>query len=212
MGLVECHAHILPFVDDGVRTKEQWLQVLGAYAGAGFSHVVTTVHLYNPQVTTRTENIRPMHEWAKEEAKKRSIELLLGSETYVGGTLDPRVLPFMDNFVLLEVDTQTEPLFLLHHAYGLLKRGYSVILAHIERYRWFDPDSNLVNKLREMGVYFQCNVEGVEKGEANRYLEIGLVDIIAGDNHGDPAQPARLAALLETHGTIRRRMENLFRV
>lgn len=212
MHLVECHSHLLPFVDDGVRTKEQCLVVLDAYAAAGFSHIVTTPHLYNPQVNTRTEHIREMYEWAREEAARRDVQLSLGSETYIGGTLDPHVLPFFGNFVLLEVDTQTEPLFLLHHAFGLIKRGYSVILAHIERYRWFEENSNLVIKLREMGVFFQCNVDGVEKGLADRFLKRAMVDIIAGDNHGDVLLPARLAAVLAENVDVRRRMENLFRV
>lgn len=212
MRLVETHAHLLPFVDDGVRSKEQCLEVLDAYAAAGFAHVVTTPHLYNPQVVTRTEHIRPMFEWAREEALKRELHLSLGSETYVGGTLDPMVLPFLGNFVLLEVDTQTEPLFVLHHAFGLIKRGHSVILAHIERYRWFDEKSGVATKLREMGVFFQCNVEGVEKGQADRFLQSGMVDVIAGDNHGDVTLPGRLAALLVKHPDVRRRMENLFHV
>ncbi|PKL27714.1 MAG: capsule biosynthesis protein CapC [Spirochaetae bacterium HGW-Spirochaetae-2] len=210
MGFIECHSHLLPFVDDGVRSKDDCLNVLDAYAKAGFDRVVVTPHLYNPMVTTRIQNIRPMFSWASEEAGTRGIELILGSETYVGGMLDPQVLPFLNNFVLLEVDTQTEPLFLLHHAFGLRKRGHSVILAHVERYRWFDEKSSVAVKLREMGVYFQCNVDGVEKGSADRYLQSGLVDIIAGDNHGDETLPARLAALLQSYPAVAQRMENLF--
>lgn len=212
MGFVECHAHVLPFVDDGVKTKEQCLAVLDSYVDAGFSHLVTTVHLYNPQVSTRTENIRPMFSWAQEEASRKGLNLMLGSETYVGGTLDPQVLPFLGGFVLLEVDRLIEPLFLLHHAYSLLKRGHSVILAHVERYAWFDPKSTVVAKLRELGVFFQCNVDGVEKGLADRVLEAGLVDIIAGDNHGDLTLPARLVSVLGSHPEVARRMENLFHV
>lgn len=210
MRLVETHAHLLPFVDDGIRSKEQCLAVLDAYASAGFSDVVTTPHLYNPQVVTRTEHIRPMFDWAREEALKRDMRLSLGSETYVGGSLDPLVLPFFTNFVLIEADTQTEPLFLPHHAFGLLKRGFTVILAHIERYRWFDEKSGIAPKLREMGVFFQCNVDGVEKGQADRFMQAGLVDIIAGDNHGDVSLPGRLVAVLEKYPDVARRMEHLF--
>jgi protein-tyrosine phosphatase len=151
-----------------------------------------------------------MYAWAEEEAHKLGVELLLGSETYVGGTVDPQVLPFINNYVLLEVDTRTEPLFLLNHAYALRKRGYSVILAHIERYSWFSVENKTAQQLREMGVFFQCNVEGVEKGDADRFLELGMVDIIAGDNHGDETLPARLVSALHTHRDVLHRMENIF--
>jgi len=211
MGFIEIHSHILPFVDDGVGSKDDCVRMLDAYADAGFDRVVTTVHLYNPQVATRIQNIRPMYAWAAEEARSRNIQLLLGSETYVGGTGTPRVLPFLNRFVLLEVDVVSEPLFLLNHAFALLKRGYSVILAHIERYRWFDEQSSVAKKLREMGVYFQCNADGLESGNANTWLDAGMVDVIAGDNHGDAGMPARLAALFHTYPDILGRMESLFR-
>lgn len=210
MGYVECHAHLLPFVDDGVRTKDVCLKVLSAYADAGFDRVVTTPHLYNPQVSTRTKNIRPMYAWAKAEAEQMGISLILGSETYVGGVVDPQVLPFLNNYVLLEVDTMTEPLFLLNHAYALRKRGHSVILAHVERYSWFGEENQTTQKLREIGVFFQCNVEGVENGKADRFLELGMVDIIAGDNHGEETLPKRLVSTLMAHPDVLHRMENLF--
>lgn len=212
MGFIECHSHLLPFVDDGVRSKVDTLRLLDAYVEAGFDRVVVTPHLYNPAVATRTQNIRSMFAWAHEEASHRGLELFLGSETYIGGSANPQVLPFLHNFVLVEVDTVIEPLFLLHHAYDLRKRGLSVILAHIERYRWFNAQSVVATKLREIGVYFQCNVEGVEQGHADQFLESGLVDIIAGDNHGDEHLPARLAASLKLHPTILHRMENLFQI
>jgi len=212
MGFIECHSHLLPFVDDGVRSKDDALRVLDAYVGAGFDRIVVTPHLYNPSVATRTQNIRTMFTWAHVEAQQRGIELFLGSETYIGGIADPQVLPFLDNFVLLEVDTVVEPLFLLHHAYALRKRGLSVILAHIERYRWFNAKSTVATKLREIGVYFQCNVEGVEQGHADQLLERGLVDIIAGDNHGDAQLPDRLATMFNAHPAIVQRMENIFEI
>lgn len=211
MGLIECHSHILPFIDDGVRTKEQSLEVFKAYADAGFDRIVATPHLYNPMVSTRISNIRPMFAWASEEAGKMGMELLLGSETYLGSAPDPQVLPFINQYVLIEVDTSTEPLFLLNYAYSLRKRGLFVILAHIERYAWFQEDGRIARKLRDIGVFFQCNVEGVESGAADRFLKLDMVDIIAGDNHGDVTLPARLAAALHGNPAVLQRMENLFR-
>lgn len=210
MGFVESHAHLLPFVDDGVRTKDVSLAQLRAYADAGFSHVVTTPHVYNPSVTTRTKNIRLMYEWARAEAGKLGINLMLGGEIYMGGAIDPQVIPFFDGCVLIEGDVTTEPLFLMNQAYALSKRGYTVILAHIERYHWFDLHSSAAQKLREIGVYFQVNVDGIESGTAQRYLDHDMVDIIASDNHGDETLPKRLSTLLETYPFINQRMMKLF--
>jgi protein-tyrosine phosphatase len=210
MGYIEIHSHLLPFIDDGVGSKEKAKQVFAAYQAAGFDRVVCTPHLYNPYVETRIQNIRTIFAWAKEEALTFGLDLYLGGETYVGTSDNLEVLPFYGNFVLLEVNYVIEPLFLLNQAYSLLKRGFEVILAHVERYQWFNTESMVATKLREMGVHFQCNVDGVESGLATKWLEAGLIDVIAGDNHGDVGLPARLAALFKKYPEVLNRMDSLF--
>ncbi len=210
MGYIEIHSHLLPFVDDGVGSKEQCIQVLQAYQAAGFDRIVLTPHLYNPYVATRTKNIRPMFTWVQEAAARVGLTMYLGGEIYVGASDNLEVLPFLGRFVLLEVNYVVEPLFLLNQAYTLLKRGFDVILAHVERYQWFTTESMVARKLQEMGVRFQSNVDGVESGLASRWLEAGMIDIIAGDNHGDPSLPGRLAALLRKYPEVLGRMESLF--
>lgn len=210
MGYIEIHSHLLPFVDDGVGSKEQCTTVFQAYQAAGFDRIVFTPHLYNPYVATRTKNIRPMFNWAKEEAATYGLTVFLGGETYVGASDNLEVLPFLGRFVLLEVNYVVEPLFLLNQAYTLLKRGFDVILAHVERYQWFTTESTVARKLHEMGVRFQCNVEGVESGLASLWLEAGMIDVIAGDNHGDPSIPSRLAVLLKKYPDVLGRMDSLF--
>ncbi|MHC1693537.1 MAG: CpsB/CapC family capsule biosynthesis tyrosine phosphatase [Sphaerochaetaceae bacterium] len=209
MGYIEIHSHLLPFVDDGVGSKEQCSKVLAAYQAAGFDRIVFTPHLYNPYVTTRVQNIRPMFMWASEEAAKYGLAAYLGGETYVGSSDNLNALPFLGQYVLLEVNYIVEPLFLLNQAYTLLKRGFEVILAHVERYQWFKDDSLVAQKLLEMGVHFQCNVDGVESGLATRWIEKGLIDVIAGDNHGDAGIPARLANLYVNYPEVLGRMDSL---
>ncbi|MFA5514096.1 MAG: CpsB/CapC family capsule biosynthesis tyrosine phosphatase [Sphaerochaetaceae bacterium] len=210
MALVDIHTHLIPFVDDGINNKSTLLESLDAYKDEGFNKLVSTVHLYNPYVNTRVENIREMGQWVKEEAAKRDIEFFIGSETFIGGMNEVSVLPFLNNCVLIETDYYAAPLFLVHHANDLIKRSYKVILAHIERYRWFNLDSPLVMQLRELGLYFQCNVDAVEQKSVEHLLKEGFVDIIATDNHGDLTLPKRLRALLEGYPAIKVRMDKLF--
>lgn len=210
MGFVETHSHLLPFVDDGISSKEAFIEVVEAYKKGGFSHIVVTPHLYNPYVTTRTEHIRPMYEWAKGEAAARNIELILGAETYIGGAIEPHLIPFFSKYILIEVDWYTEPHFLLNRLYSLIKRGYYVILAHIDRYKWFSASSPLVFKLREMGLLFQANVDAVLEGRVDTYLQKKMVDIIASDNHGDVTLVKKFVSALEAHPDIAERMNMMF--
>jgi protein-tyrosine phosphatase len=65
-------------------------------------------------------------------------------------------------------------------------------------------------QLRELGLYFQCNVDAVEQKSVEHLLKEGFVDIIATDNHGDLTLPKRLRALLEGYPAIKVRMDKLF--
>ncbi|MDX9934628.1 MAG: CpsB/CapC family capsule biosynthesis tyrosine phosphatase, partial [Sphaerochaetaceae bacterium] len=199
-----------PFVDDGVQSKEQCLSVLGAYKQAGFDRVVVTPHLYNPYVSTRTANIRLMYQWAAEEAAKMGLKLFLGSEIFIGSIHPEHILPFMSRFALVVLDYYTKPLFLEHYNYILLKRGYHVILAHVERYQWFSPKDPLAKKIKELGVHFQCNVDGVESGAAAKWINSGMIDVIACDNHGNTGVPEKLATLLRRYPDISAKMNSLF--
>ena len=210
MGYIECHCHLLPFVDDGVKTKDQALSVIQAYKQSGFDTIVTTPHLYNPQVATQVDRIRTMYAWLRDESKKIGIDFILGSETYVGSASAPKNIPFLGSFVLVEVDPSVEPLFLLNYAYSVIKNGNYVILAHIERYNWFSLDSVVMNKLRDMGVFFQSNCDAVLNGTVDSYIEKNLIDIIAGDNHGDVEIPGKLAQCMELYPGIAENMNRLF--
>lgn len=210
MALVDIHTHLIPDVDDGINSKELLLSMLDAYQAEGFTKVVSTTHLYNPYVHTKTDNIRIMGQWAKEEAAKRNIEFFIGSETFIEGMSEVSVLPFLNNCVLLETDYYSAPLFLIYHVNDLIKRSYRVILAHIERYRWFKLNSPLVKELRDLGVFFQCNVEAVEQGNLDYLFSEKLVDVIASDNHGDLTLPKRLRIQLERHPQVALKMDKLF--
>ncbi len=151
-----------------------------------------------------------MYQWLQREGEKIGIDLVLGSETFVGSASHPRNIPFLGDFVLVEVDTSVEPLYLLNYAYSLIKSGNFVILAHIERYNWFSESSIVVKRLIEMGVFFQSNCEAVLSGKVDNYLEKQMIDIIAGDNHGDDTLPAQLAKALQSHPKVLQRMDRLF--
>lgn len=212
MGFIEMHSHLLPGIDDGVASQEDSIAMLDAYALAGFTHIVATPHLYNPNVMTRVQDIRTTFAWFAQEAEKRGIHAELGSETFIGSSKEPKAIPFLHGFVLVEVETMIEPMYLLKFAREQIDQGRAVILAHIERYRWMSPTHPLVHQLRERGVFFQSNCTAVHNGEVNQYLSRDLIDIIAGDNHGNPELPALLAQTLTEHPRVLSIMNRLFAI
>lgn len=182
--MIDIHTHLLPDVDDGIKSRNEAQQWLSAYAAAGFTHVVCTPHLSNPFVKTKIANLRDSYTWITELASSFGIEIILGSELYIGAT-ESKFIPFLDDFILVETAADDAPLFLLDRIFSYQLKGYQVILAHIERYSWFSPKSKLSERMREMGVYFQVNIDTAASGMADHYFALDWVDFLATDNHGE---------------------------
>ncbi len=181
--MIDIHTHLLPDVDDGVKTKEESIALLKEYKKAGFTAIVCTPHLHDPFVETKIFNIRDAFAWFEQEAASFGITAYLGSELYIR-TIPGKYIPFLGRFQLIETNVDVEPLFLLDRIFDLQMDGLTVILAHIERYSWFSPDSNIANRMREMGVLFQVNVEMLNDRSVQSYLDKDWVDFIASDHHG----------------------------
>lgn len=181
--MIDIHSHLLPGVDDGVQTEEESKKILSLYKSAGITHIVCTPHLGNPFVKTHILKIRDSYTWFKTVAESYGIRVILGSELYIGPD-KAKFIPFLNKFLLVESSMHVEPLFLLDRIFELQLKGFVIIFAHVERFSWLSVSSPIALRLREMGVYFQVNIQGVENGGAAQYLKEDWVDFIATDNHG----------------------------
>lgn len=207
--MLDLHSHILYGVDDGINTKEESYEILKEYKEAGFSKVALTPHLYNPYVSTEVKLIRPhfeeLQKWAKEEL---DLELLLGSEVFVGKQMKLLTLPIDNKYSLVEFDVFMMPTNLLLRLEDIFNKDLDVIIAHVERYRWFKPDSSLSKELKNAGCFFQMNAEAVKKKSPGvmNWIESGMIDIIASDNHGKPGLAETLRATICDYPEIKYRM------
>ena len=181
--MIDIHSHLLPGIDDGVQTEEEAREIVSLYKSAGITHIVCTPHLANPFVRTHILKIRDSYTWFKTVAESYGIKAILGSELYIGPD-KAKFIPFLNKFLLVETSMQVEPLFLLDRIFELQLKGFEIILAHVERFSWLSVTSPTALRLREMGVYFQVNIQGIENGGAEPYMKEGWVDFIATDNHG----------------------------
>lgn len=209
MGLIDFHCHVLPGVDDGVKDLEASKVQFAAYREAGFDRVVFTPHVYNPYVRSRIDLFRERAAVASATAKDYGLETWLGCELFVGSQPELKAIPIMGRFALCEFDRFLQPQMLLERLQRLSDKGFTIVLAHVERFLWFSPDCELVAPLRAMGALFQVNVEGVESGAAVPWLERRLADLIATDNHGDASLPGRLREQVGNWPYLLKRMECL---
>ncbi len=210
MDICDMHCHLLPGIDDGYLSREQFIRMLHLYELVGITAIAFTPHIYNPYVTTNIASLRETYQWAEEEARLVGIQTYLGSELYVGEQETLKSIPIGGTYALVEFGLSLPPAHLLERIEQLASMHYIPLIAHVERYRWLTPKSALLQRLLSLGCLLQTNVEAVESGISLPYLEQDLIDVIATDNHGDETLPSRLMDALAAWPSVGEKMQNLW--
>lgn len=192
-GFTDWHSHILPGVDDGFQTLESSLEMLRAYENSGVRKVWLTPHIMEDYPNTTTDLRRRFEEFR--EAYGGSIELRLASENMLDNLFEQRLeqrdfLPIGEEGTHLLVETSyiNPPYGMEDMLEGLMKTGYTPVLAHPERYRYMDEKDYV--SLKERGILFQMNFVSLAGGygetarrKAEWLLKQGMVDLTGSDIH-----------------------------
>lgn len=212
MTIIDIHTHLLPRVDDSTLKKWKFSAMMGKYKEAGIERIVFSPHIDDPFVDTHLDRIQPVFEWAKEKAAKYGIRCYLGSEYYVRSQKDFSFIPHFNTHVLCETDTNFAPSDYLDTVRSITEKGYKVILAHVERYKFLSPSSSLFEELHDgLGCLVQVNARGARTPEGRAWLKSGVVDFIATDNHGDESLPVALYEILGQYPQVARKMDSFVR-
>lgn len=188
------HSHILPGVDDGVRTMDEVLDVLAIYEKLGVKAVWLTPHIME-DVPNTTAHLKERFEELR-AAYKGSVRLRLSAEYMLDNLFRQRItcndlLPLGEkgDRLLVETSYYNPPA----NFYGLLERikatGYYPVLAHPERYAYMEK--NDYHNLKETGVKFQLNLPSlsgfygtVAQDKVRWLLKQGWYDLAGTDTHG----------------------------
>ncbi len=193
-GFVDWHCHILPGVDDGVRSMNESMEMLDVYEMAGIKEVWLTPHVME-DVPNTTAMLRARFQ-DLEKAYSGKVRLHLASENMMDNLLLERletgdVLPIGNDGRTLLVETSyfNAPIKLNQTIETIKSKGYFPLLAHPERYDYIDSISSY-RKLREQGVRFQLNLMSLcgyygpaVKDKAQKLLSEGMYECIGSDCH-----------------------------
>ncbi|MBK5200574.1 MAG: capsule biosynthesis protein CapC [Spirochaetaceae bacterium] len=209
MKFIDLHTHLLPGVDDSKLHLEQIEEMMNKYKEANFGVIAVTPHLYNPYVFTHIDIIEERLKYVKSIAENYGIKCILGSEVYVDQQEIIRGIPIDLRYQLIEFSTKLPIADLEKKVEALKNTGIEIIIAHVERYPYMGVRTKLFKNLRDMGVFFQVNVGGLENGSALPFVEERVADILSTDNHGDFTFPERYLKQLEDFPYLIQRMESL---
>ncbi len=187
------HSHILPGVDDGIKTLDDSLEVLDLYDQLGIKKVWLTPHIMEDFPNT-PEKLKEKFELLKSRWTG-GVEIALAAENMLDSLFEERlqegvIMPLGENgtHILVETSYFNPPMGFEDMLSEIMSKGYFPVLAHPERYQYMNYSD--YEKLKDMGLLFQINYPSLSGGygetarkKSEWLLQHNMVDMIGSDVH-----------------------------
>lgn len=194
---IDIHSHLLPGIDDGAKTIEDTLSLTKALQGFGVSQFITTPHIIQHVWDNTHEQILAKSATAILTLEKNNISApfkaaaeYLMDDQFVHLFQSGELLTLKDNYVLVEMSYINAPIQLYSILFDLQVAGYIPVLAHPERYLFYQNNFSEYAKLKKAGCLFQLNLlsivgyygTGIMK-TAEQLLQKGMYTYVGSDVH-----------------------------
>ena len=197
--MTDIHSHIIYGVDDGSDSLDESIELIKRLNEVGFNNIIITPHYvegteycsYNMEKLEKLEELKRV---LKE--KKIKVNLYLGNEIFINNHMVDDILNdkaySLNNgkYILFELPFNNQILNLHDIIHEITIKGYIPVLAHPERYLYFQDDYSLIRELRDDGILFQANfasILGYYGKKAEKLLKYMLknqyVDFLGTDTH-----------------------------
>lgn len=207
--ITDIHNHVLPGLDDGsANLKESILMLEGLHA-LGYKKVIATPHVMAGHFPTSPQEIFSALEKSKNALKETGLDLELSAaaeymadEGFAAELLRSSLLSFGEQMVLFECSYFQPYPGLGDYLFQLQVQEYKPILAHPERYPYWQRKREDLTRLYDMGILFQVNYASflgaygpVARKTALWLLEQDMIDLLGSDLHRSQDLPVLKDAL-----------------
>ena len=161
-GMTDYHSHLLPGVDDGVKTMAETLKILEEMEKQGIRKVWFTPHIME-DIPNKTADLKK--KFAEVQvAYQGNIVLHLAAENMLDNLFEVRLekddlLPIEKDgkrYLLVETSYFNPPMDLYDILKQIQQKGYYPLLAHPERYEYMTMKD--YKALKDANVVFQLNL------------------------------------------------------
>lgn len=200
----ELHSHLIPGIDDGVKTLEESVDVIRVLHQMGYRKIITTPHIMGDYYQNSAANILPLLTKVRDElrAQQIDIELHAAAEYMVDDVFMQKVdsgnlLTFGNNHVLIEMPFMEASPNIQEVLFALNLNGYKPVLAHPERYMYYAAQPSKYDALWDSEVLFQLNINSLvgyyspaAQKAAEYLIRKKMVSMVGSDCHGMRHIPA----------------------
>ena len=194
----DIHSHLVPGVDDGAKTVNEAMRLLQHLAELGYQKVITTPHVASDYYPNTPQSIRTAFQalQAALAHDKLDIQVSIAAEYYADDHFEKllasedEILAFHGKHVLIESSMLSPIANLPKVIHQLLARDFQPILAHPERYLYYQKQPDQFSRFKAMGCQLQVNLLSLagyygrdQKKLGIQLLEMGLVDYLGTDLH-----------------------------
>lgn len=163
------HSHLLPGIDDGSPDLETSLELIRRMMKLGFKKFITTPHIMWEMYKNTPEIINEKLELLRSALKTEGInvEINAAAEYFLDDHVEEllsqkqKLLTVYDNMVLVEFSLASQPYNIKDVLFEMTMQGYQPIIAHPERYIYFEQAKDFYDELKDSGHYFQLNTNSL---------------------------------------------------
>lgn len=206
--MIDLHCHILPGIDDGSPDLETSLAMARVAVDDGIRVMACTPHIYpglyensGPDIRDRAAQLQ-----AALQAEGIDLRLSFGADTHltpdlIDGLRSGRIPSLGESrYFLLEPPHHVAPPHFEAFVFSVMTAGYVPVVTHPERLSWVEDHYEVFRRLAHNGAWMQLT-SGSLTGRfgsrtrywAERFIDDGLVQILATDSHGVDRRPPLLA-------------------
>lgn len=187
---IDYHAHILPNIDDGVRTVDESILFLYEAKRSGINKIYATSHFYGHRISVEGFCEKRNKAYDKIKGKTFGVSLMMGAEVLLFPGIEnmdglDKLALEDSNQLLLELPLSRNLITEEHYlSVERLKRKYTVIIAHANRYC-----DEVINQMLEIGCVLQINGSDMcrmsERRRVKKWMSRGAKILLGSDLHRD---------------------------
>ena len=196
--MIDIHCHLIPKIDDGSRSIEETFNLINEAKEAGFTDIILTPHYITDYYENKASDINTIKNSLQKilDEKNINVQLYAGMEIYICQNLkelidNGQVMGLANsNYILVEFPLSSKPKYIDDVLFTLQGMGYTVIIAHPERYKAVQEDFDFAINLVDKGCLLQSNYASIvgfygesAKKVLKKLLKMDMVTFLGTDTH-----------------------------